>query len=204
MNAAERMVTVMKRAIARDDIMEMEVYGRERPERRKRLTELKRNRRIEVGPFATFYFENRETMLHQIHEMLYIERGGEEQIADELAAYNPLIPNGSELVATVMFEIDDKVRRATALAKLGGVEETASIKIGDQVVKGVPEADVDRTSAAGKASAVQFIHFPFTPEAIAAFREPGTQVLVGFDHPQYGHMAVMPEPVRAALAQDFD
>ena len=194
----------MKHAIARDDIMDIEVYGRERPERRKRLTEVKRNRRLEVGPFATFYFESFETMLHQIHEMLYIEKGGEEQIADELAAYNPLIPNGSELVATVMFEIDEPVRRATALAKLGGVEETVTIKIGDQVVKGVPEADIDRTTAAGKASAVQFIHFPFTKEAIAAFREPGAQVLVGFDHPQYGHMAVMPEAVRAALAEDFD
>jgi hypothetical protein len=198
------MVTTMKHAIAREDIMDIEVYGRERPERRKRLTEVKRNRRLEVGPFATFYFESFETMLHQIHEMLYIEKGGEEQIADELAAYNPLIPNGSELVATVMFEIDEPVRRATALAKLGGVEETVTIKIGDQVVKGVPEADIDRTTAAGKASAVQFIHFPFTKDAIAAFREPGAQVLVGFDHPQYGHMAVMPEAVRAALAEDFD
>jgi hypothetical protein len=198
------MVTTMKHAIAREDIMDIEVYGRERPERRKRLTEVKRNRRLEVGPFATFYFESFETMLHQIHEMLYIEKGGEEQIADELAAYNPLIPNGSELVATVMFEIDEPVRRATALAKLGGVEETVTIKIGDQVVKGVPEADIDRTTADGKASAVQFIHFPFTKDAIAAFREPGAQVLVGFDHPQYGHMAVMPEAVRAALAEDFD
>ena len=204
MPATQDMVTTMKHAIAREDIMDIEVYGRERPERRKRLTEVKRNRRLEVGPFATFYFESFETMLHQIHEMLYIEKGGEEQIADELAAYNPLIPNGSELVATVMFEIDEPVRRATALAKLGGVEETVTIKIGDQVVKGVPEADIDRTTAAGKASAVQFIHFPFTKEAIAAFREPGAQVLVGFDHPQYGHMAVMPEAVRAALAEDFD
>jgi hypothetical protein len=204
MHIAGDMVDTMKRAIARDDIIDMERYGRERAGRRKRLTELKRNRRLEVGPFATFYFESFETMLHQIHEMLYIEKGGEEQIADELAAYNPLIPNGAELVATVMFEIDDPVRRAAMLAKLGGVEETVTIRIGDQVVKGMPEADIDRTSAAGKASAVQFIHFPFSAEAIAAFREPGAQVIVGFDHPQYGHMAVMPEAVRAALAEDFD
>jgi Protein of unknown function (DUF3501) len=204
MTVAEEMVSTMKRAIARDDIIDMERYGRERAERRKRLTELKRNRRLEVGPFATFYFESFETMLHQIHEMLYIERGGEAQIADELAAYNPLIPNGRELVATVMFEIDDKVRRTSVLGRLGGVEETATIRIGDQVAKGAPEADIDRTSAAGKASAVQFIHFPFSAEAIAAFREPGAQVIVGFEHPQYGHMAVMPEAVRAALAEDFD
>ncbi|MDH3236132.1 MAG: DUF3501 family protein [Alphaproteobacteria bacterium] len=197
-------MTPMKRAIVREDIIEMERYGRERAERRQRLTAIKRNRRLEVGPFATFYFENYDTMLHQIHEMLYVERGGEEQIEGELAAYNPLIPNGGELVATVMFEIDDPVRRASALARLGGVEETATITIGDEVVRGVPEADIDRTSAAGKASAVQFIHFPFSPSAIEAFTKQGAQVIVGFEHPQYAHMAVMPEAVRAALAEDFD
>jgi len=194
----------MKRAIALEDIIDMERYGRERAERRQRLTAIKRNRRLEVGPFATFYFENYDTMLQQIHEMLYVERGGEEQIEGELAAYNPLIPNGGELVATVMFEIDDPVRRASALARLGGVEETVTITIGDELVRGVPEADVDRTSAAGKASAVQFIHFPFSPSAIKAFTEQGAQVIVGFEHPQYAHMAVMPEAVRAALAEDFD
>jgi len=193
----------MKHAIVRDDIIDMERYGRERAERRQRLTAIKRHRRLEVGPFATFYFENYDTMLHQIHEMLYVERGGEEQIEGELAAYNPLIPNGGELVATVMFEIDDPVRRASALARLGGVEETATITIGDEVVRGVPEADVDRTSAAGKASAVQFIHFPFSPPAIEAFTKQGAQVIVGFEHPQYAHMAVMPEAARAALAEDF-
>jgi len=197
-------MTGMKRAIAREDIIDIDRYGRERAERRKRLSEVKRTRRLEVGPFATFYFESFETMLQQIHEMLHIEKGGEAQVADELAAYNPLIPSGSELVATVMFEIDDPVRRASALARLGGVEETATVKIGGEVATGAPEADVDRTTAAGKASAVQFIHFPFSKAAIAAFREPGAQVIVGFDHPHYAHMAVMPEAVRAALAEDFD
>lgn len=193
-----------KREITRDDILPMDVYGEERRERRKAVTAAKKNRRMEVGPHATFYFESYETMWHQIHEMLFIERGGEAQIADELSAYNPLIPNGKELVATVMFEIDDEVRRRTTLARLGGVEEMATITIDGDEITGVPEADVDRTSADGKASSVQFIHFPFTVAQIEAFRTPGTQVIVGFKHPGYAHLAVMPEPVRAALSLDFD
>ena len=102
-----------------------------------------------------------------------------------------------------MFEIDDEVRRGRVLARLGGVEETVSIRFGGEEVKGVPEQDVDRTTAVGKASSVQFIHFPFTKDQIAKFRAAGTQVIVGLAHAQYAHMAVMPEPVRAALAEDF-
>ena len=195
---------VMKREITRDDIMSIEQYGKERPERRRQLIAVKKNRRMEVGPVCTFYFENFETMWNQVHEMLYIEKGGEAQIADELAAYNPLIPKGAELVATIMFEIDDPLRRKNFLQRLGGVEETAFIRIGDMTVKGVPEDDVDRTSADGKASSVQFIHFPFTETQADAFKAAGAQVVLGFGHTEYSHMAVMPEPVRAALADDFE
>jgi hypothetical protein len=168
------------------------------------MVALKRNRRMEVGPVAVFYFENYATMWHQVHEMLHIERGGEDQIADELAAYNPLIPKGQELVATVMFEIDDETRRRNFLARLGGVEETAFLRFGDERVAGVPEADIDRTTAAGKASAVQFIHFPFTAGQAEKLRAAGTEVIIGFDHAEYSHMAVMPEAVRAALSEDLD
>lgn len=194
----------MKREITRDDIMSIEQYGRERPERRRQLIAVKKHRRMEVGPVCTFYFENFETMWNQVHEMLYIEKGGEAQIADELAAYNPLIPKRAELVATIMFEIDDPLRRKNFLQRLGGVEETAFIKIGDMTVNGVPEDDVDRTSADGKASSVQFIHFPFTEAQADAFKTPGAQVVLGFGHDEYSHMAVMPEAVRAALADDFE
>ena len=193
-----------KREITRADIMDIDAYVKVRPERKRAMAATKKNRRMEVGPFATFYFENYDTMLHQVHEMLYIERGGEDQIPDELAAYNPLIPKGSELVATVMFEIDDAVRRAGVLGRLGGVEETMSISVGDHKVMGVPEADVDRTNAAGKASSVQFVHFPFTQEAAAAFKTEGAQVILGIGHENYAHMAVMPEAVRVALAEDLD
>src|SRR5262249_49048953 len=100
--------------------------------------------------------------------------------------------------------IDDPVRRKALLGRLGGVEDTAFIRIGKETINGLPEADVDRTSAAGKASAVQFIHFPFTATQISEFRQPGAQVIVGFTHQDYAHMAVVPESVRATLADDFD
>ena len=168
-----------------------------------RRCQKKKWRRLEVGPVASFLFESYDTMWLQVQEMLYIERGGEAQIADELDAYNPLIPQGNELVATVMFEIDEPQRRKSFLDRLGGVEKTAFLSFAGETVDGRPEGDVDRTTADGKASAVQFLHFRFTPEQIAKFRTPETQIVLGFRHPAYAHMAVMPEAVRAALAEDF-
>ncbi|HXE16550.1 MAG TPA: DUF3501 family protein [Stellaceae bacterium] len=193
----------MKRKIERADIIDIAAYGKNRREHRRRVTELKRNRRIEVGPFATFYFENYDTMWHQVHEMLHIERGGEAQIADELDAYNPLIPQGDELIATVMFEIDDPQRRDTVLATLGGIENRTYLSVAGARIMGEPDPTRENTSSEGKASAVQFIRYKFTPAQIVKFRDPGTQVLVGVDHPRYGHIAVMPDAVRAALAEDF-
>lgn len=184
-------------------IVPLAEYAAQRAERRKRITDLKKNRRLEVGPFATFYFESYDTMLHQVHEMLFIEKGGAEQLPDELAAYNPLIPQGAELVATVMFEIDDPIRRDRVLSGLGGVEHKAFIRVGGDTIRGVAEDDQERSRADGKASSVQFMRFPFTPAQIAAFKDGAGDVIVGFDHPNYGHMAVMPPAVRQALAQDF-
>ena len=194
----------MKHEITRDDLISVEAYGSERRQRRAAIVAVKQNRRVEIGPVCTFYFENYETMLLQVQEMLYIEKGGEEQIEDELSAYNPLIPKGRELIATVMFEIDDRSRRSAFLSKLGGIEETAFLKFEGETVIGRPEEDVDRTTADGKASAVQFIHFPFTDTQVAKFTAPGTEVTLGFSHPDYGHMASLREEVRAALSQDFD
>jgi hypothetical protein len=189
--------------LTRDDIMPMTEYAKIRKDRRREIVALKRKRRMEIGPVAVCHFESFESMWQQVHEMLYIERGGEEQIADELAAYNPLIPKGLELVCTVMFEIDEPVRRNNFLSKLGGVEETMTIEFAGEVVNGVPEPDVDRSTADGKASSVQFLHFPFTGAQIKAFQKEEAQVLVGFKHEQYAHIAVMPEATRAALSKDF-
>jgi len=194
----------MKKEITREDILPMATYEAERRELRRDLVAKKKFRRQDVGPVCTFYFENYETMWAQVHEMLYIEKGGEEQIADELSAYNPLIPQGRELVATVMFEIDDPQRRHTFLAKLGGIEETAFFEVDGERIVGKPEEDVDRTTADGKASSVQFIHFPFTDAQAEKFKTPGSRVILGFAHPQYGHMTILSEDVRGALAQDFD
>ena len=194
----------MARKIAPADVLPADEYARRRKELRRNVVQLKRLRRMEVGPVATLHFENFETMLMQIQEMLHIEKGGDAQLPGELQAYNPLVPNGHELVATVLFEIDDPLRRANFLDRLGGVEETAFIELGPQKIRGIPEADQDRTTAAGKASSVQFIHFPFTPAQVDRFRKPGERVIVGFDHPVYAHMSVMPEAVRQALAADFD
>ena len=189
--------------ITRDDIMDMDDYATVRKERRRNITKMKTDRRVTLGPDATFYFESYDTMWHQIHEMLYIERGGEEQIVDELAAYNPLIPKGRELIATLMFEIDEPERRESVLAGLGGVEETACLNLGGKVILAEAEADVDRTSADGKASSVQFLHFPFSDDDVALFREPLVKVVLAIEHEKYPHMTILSEATRAALQGDF-
>lgn len=193
-----------RRRLTRADILPFDEYAKVRRQRRAEISEIKKRRRVEVGPFATFYFESFDTMWQQVHEMLYIEKGGEAQINDELSAYNPLIPQGTELVATVMFEINDPARRAHELARLGGIENHAFVEVGGHRIRGEPDPTRENTSPDGKASSVQFLRFPFSSEQIAAFKSPGARVLVGFDHASYGHMATMPEPVRAALSEDFD
>lgn len=191
------------RRITPQDIIDTRTFSRERTERRKALLPMKKLRRIEVGPVCTFYFETFETMLFQVQEMLLIEKGGEAQLADELTAYNPLIPQGSELVATIMFEIDDPRRRASILGRLGGVEERFFLQIGDTRVMGEPEGDTDRTNEDGKASSVHFVRFTLTAEQKKVFRDPGIQVLAGVDHEHYGHVAILSPASRRELAEDF-
>jgi hypothetical protein len=193
----------LKTEITRAELLTPVEFESIRDNRRAEIVALKKRRRLQVGPHATCNFECYETMWWQIHEMLRIEKGGDEQIADELTAYNPLVPNGNELVCTVMFEIVEPTLRQAVLATLGGVEEAMFLKLGGETIQGVSEADLDRTTAAGKASSVQFIHFPFAARQIVGFRTPGAEITVGFNHPSYGHMAVMPEDMRDALAADF-
>ena len=193
-----------KRQITAADIMPLAEYAKVCNETRKRMSAVKSRRRIEVGPHCTFYFESWETMWLQVQEMLHIEKGGAEQLVDELAAYNPLIPQGNELVATFMIEVDDPERRKRVLGRLGGIEETAFIQIGSEKIPCHPEEDQDRTTTEGKASSVQFVHFPMTRAQVEAFRNPGAQVIVGLGHANYSHMAVLPEAVRAELAGDFE
>jgi len=193
-----------KHAITRADILPVERYATERREHRRRIGELKRNRRVEVGPFVTFYFENYETMWLQVQEMLYIERGGDAQLADELAAYNPMIPNGSEISATAMIEIEDTERRHAALSRLGGIEHKMFLTIAGETIRGIADPTRENTSPEGKASSVQFIKFPLTSAQKEKLRSAGARIVIGIDHENYGHMAVMPERVRAALANDLE
>jgi hypothetical protein len=197
-------IMVSKHELEAGDILPAAEYAKIRADERKRMVELKRRRRIEVGPCMTFYFECYDTMRHQVHEMLHIEKGGAPQLSDELAAYNPLVPKGNELVATVMIEIDDPVRRKETLGRLGGIENALTLSIAGEVVRGDAETDQERTTEEGKASSVQFVHFRLTPPLVPTFKVPGTRVIVGCDHASYGHMAVMPEAMRAELARDLD
>ena len=193
-----------KREIQKEDIMPLEIYTSQRKELRKKIVDFKKNRRIPLGPYATFYFESYETMLAQVQEMLYIEKGGDEQLKDELTAYNPLVPNGKELTATLMFEIDNPVSRATFLGKVGGIEEKVYMKVDGELIKAVPEEDVDRTSAEGKASSVQFIHFKFNDDQIKKFKSNSSQIELGIDHEEYSHSTKLNELTINSLISDFN
>ena len=191
------------REVTKSDLMPLDEYSKKRKVIRKEIVNYKKNRRIPLGPYANFYFESYETMKAQIQEMLYIEKGGDEQLKDELAAYNPLIPNGKELVATLMFEIDNPTSRLNFLNKVGGIENKVYIKVGKEKISAIPEKDLDRTSAEGKASSVQFIHFNFSEEQIKNFNDINNEIIIGIDHKLYNHMSKISEETRIALSKDF-
>jgi len=191
------------RKITAEDITPLAQFAAERKERRAALLPTKRLRRVALGPHCTFYFESFETLLFQVEEMLLVEKGGAEQLVDELAAYNPLVPQGAELVATIMFEIDEPVRRETVLNQLGGVEDDFFIQFGAEKSKGVSEDDVERTREDGKTSSVHFLHFPVTAAQAAVLRDPTVQITIGCDHPLYAHMAALSPATRAELAKDL-
>ncbi len=191
------------RKITPADLLPDAQFAQVRKERRAQLLPVKKKRRIDLGPVCTIYFECYETMLFQIQEMLLIEHGGAEQIADELAAYNPLIPNGSELVATIMFEIDEPVRREETLRRLGGVENHFFLQVGADKVRAIPEGDIERTRDDGKTSSVHFVHFPLTKAQMSAFGDPATAIMAGCDHESYAHLAVVSPASRLELSRDF-
>ena len=190
--------------VTKADLIPADEYAKNRKSYRKEIVSYKKDRRVSLGPYANFYFESYETMKAQIQEMLHIEKGGDEQLKDELIAYNPLIPKGKELVATLMFEIDNPLSRAEFLNKVGGIEENVFLQIGREKIKSIPEQDVDRTSAAGKASSLQFIHFKFTGEQVKQFKDLSNEIIIGVDHEMYAHTVKLTENNKKALALDFD
>ena len=189
--------------VEKHDLISPEIYAKKRKHLRKDLVEFKKNRRVSIGPHATFYFESFETMLAQIQEMLHIEKGGDKQLIDELSAYNPLIPQGKELIATLMFEIDNPVLRTSFLGKVGGIENYVYIQVGGDKIKAIPEKDIDRTSTEGKASSVQFVHFNFNEDQIKKFKNSNLDILIGINHKEYSHFTTISEKARAALTRDF-
>ena len=191
------------REVTKADLIPAEEYAKNRKAYRREIVSYKKDRRVSLGPYANFYFESYDTMKAQIQEMLHIEKGGDDQLKDELAAYNPLIPKGNELVATLMFEIDNPLSRAEFLNKVGGIEEKVFLKIGEEKINSIPEQDVDRTSAEGKASSVQFIHFKFTDEQVKKFKDVTNEIIIGVDHEMYVHTVKLTENNKKALALDF-
>lgn len=196
-------MTRENKIVEKKDLISPSAYAKNRKQLRKQLVEFKKYRRVPLGPYATFYFENFDTMLGQIQEMLHIEKGGEEQLKDELEAYNPLIPKGKELVATLMFEIDNPELRTNFLNKVGGIEDKVFLKVGEDRINATPEVDVDRTSAEGKASSVQFIHFHFSDEQIKKFKNLNVKISLGIDHTLYNHEAKIMEDTKNLLLKDF-
>jgi len=189
--------------VTKEDLIPLEEYAQKRKNLRREIINYKKNRRVSLGPYANFYFESYKTMKAQIQEMLYIEKGGDEQLRDELAAYNPLIPKGNELIATLMFEIDNPTLRLDFLNKVGGVEKKVYMQVGDEKISATPEKDLDRTSDEGKASSVQFSHFNFSKQQINNFIDINKDIIIGIDHKSYNHMTKISEEVRKSLVEDF-
>ena len=190
--------------IKEEDVIDIDRYISERAEIKKKISVLKENRRVPVGPHATFYFECYQTMIYQVQEMLYIERGGKEQLYDEIKAYNPLVPKGKELVATLMFEIDNEKKRKDFLNSVGGIEERIFIEIDKEKIFAKPEDDTERTSDDGKASSVHFIHFHFSKSQIESFINNDNNVIIGFDHKNYSHYSQLSDESKEELSNDFD
>lgn len=193
-----------KKEITESDVIDIDSYIKDRDSIKKKIKELKNNRRVHVGPHATFYFESFDTMLYQVQEMLYIERGGREQLQDELKAYNPLIPNGKSLVVTLMFEIDNPNVRKEFLNSIGGIEKNTFIQVGDHKIYSRAEDDTDRTNEEGKASSVHFLHFDFDKPQIESFSDMSLEVSLGFDHENYHHISILSSSTKTSLVGDFD
>ena len=197
-------MSLKNKKINATDILDLAEYTKNRKSIRKNVVEMKKNRRVSLGPHAIFYFENFFTMKSQIEEMLYIEKGGEGQLKDELEAYNPMIPQGKELIATFMFEIDNPITRKNILSQLGRVEMEIFISLNGEKIYATPEADTERTDKHGKTSSVHFLHFYMNDNQISLFKDLKTEIILGTDHQNYLYGTTMSSEVQSALIEDLD
>ncbi len=189
--------------ITAEDLMPLEQYELIRTDKKQEAIARKALTRVSVGPNATVLFETWDSMWLQIQEMLRIEKGGEAQIPDELAAYDPMVPKGSELTCTLLFEVADPDRRDQFLRSIGGVEGHIALHVGGHIIPARAEGDVERTRVSdGKASAVHFFHFDFPPEAVTVWIDGSASAMLVIDHPNYGHAALISAESRAYLARE--
>ncbi len=191
------------RTITADDILPLDRYELIRTDKKQEALLRKKLTRMGVGPHATALFETWDSMWLQVQEMLRIEKGGADQLVDELSAYDPMVPKGRELTCTLLFEIEDPVRRDAFLRTIGGVEDHIALQIGSHVIKARAEGDVERTRESdGKASAVHFLHFDFDDAAIAAWQSGEGNAMLVIDHPNYGHAAIINTDSREYLGRE--
>lgn len=191
------------RTITADDILSLDRYELIRNDKKQEALLRKKLTRMGVGPHATALFETWDSMWLQVQEMLRIEKGGADQLVDELSAYDPMVPKGRELTCTLLFEIEDPVRRDAFLRTIGGVEDHIALQVGGHVIKARAEGDVERTRESdGKASAVHFLHFDFDDAAIAAWQSGEGNAMLVIDHPNYGHAAIISADSREYLGRE--
>ena len=190
--------------LTRDDLWSLEEYAGRRAEFRQQVLAHKKLRQVALGPHATLYFEDQLTMHYQVQEMLRVERIFEAaEIEEELEAYNPLIPNGSNWKATFMIEYGDVEERQRALANMGGIEETVWVQVGDGTkAYAIANEDMERTRDS-KAAAVHFMRFELSGQDLAELRQ-GAAVHVGLDHASLANSVTLEATVRAALCKDLD
>ncbi len=194
----------MAEKLKREDLYSLEKYAEIRPEFRRKVMAHKKERIVPIGPHATLHFESRLTMHYQVQEMLRAERIFEpDEIQEELDAYNPLIPEGSNWKATLMIEYDDPEERKARLRELKGIEKSVWIQVGDHPkVYPIANEDLERETEE-KTSSVHFLRFELTPEMVSDAKA-GAPIRVGIDHPRYHHETVVPDAVRRSLVEDLD
>ncbi len=191
--------------VTRESLMTLEAYARARADMRAKVLEHKRHRKVPLGAHVTLLFEDEQTVRYQMQEMLRIERIFEDEgIQHELDAYNPLIPDGTNLKATMLIEYEDVEQRRRELARLVGIEDRVWVRVdGHERVFAIADEDLER-STEEKTSAVHFLRFELDPAMIAALKK-GAALGVGIEHENYpAHAEPLPDAVRDALAADLD
>jgi hypothetical protein len=189
--------------IVLSEILDIAQYEKARDEIRRRIIEMKKNRRLQVGPMVTFVFENHNTMLFQIQEMMRAERIVDDHaIQHEIDTYNQLLPDENELAATMLIELPDAARSREEITKLHGVNtgEATYVRIGDERLPGVFDAGQNDDS---RISAVQYVRFRFNDSQREAFKTGATPARLVINHPNYRHEALIMGAVRGELAEDF-